>query len=261
MSQAKSFNLHPVQTAALDPNELLEETQGLLNWLNTKESDRKNEWDQLKEEILHKDAKAAWNRVEEIHLRLSSEDPFQEKALIGWSTLQSLYFGYQTWEKYGFPYKGIFDPNPQNLEEAEARCREALLFTISYLPTMQGRANAPKENETHRHCLAYTLLSCLHSETPTLEGDLQRLRDIAYVNKAEPRAKETPKERIKILTQSILLLSYGGPVSKTEWSRPNQESIKNLLTYIYSNREGRITHLIPKETQAIHDALIKLELI
>lgn len=257
----QGFHIHPLQTAALDPNELLRESQELLTWLNFKEPEQKATWAKLKEDILHKDAKPVWDTVENVHLRLSSKDPKQEKALLGWSLLQSLHKGFLKWEQCGFPYKDIFQPPADDLEDAESRCREALLLTMSFHPFLGDSPNKPKENETARHCLAYTLLSCLHSETPTLEGDLKKLREMAFSKKAIPRAKETPQERVKILTQTILMLAYGGPISKTEWSRPSPESVTNLLRYIYENKEGRITHLIPQETREIHDALVRLKLI
>ncbi len=261
----QGFHIHPIQAAALDPNEILRESEPILSWLHIKEPDQKSTWEKLKKDILIKDAKPIWEQVENLHLRLSSKDPKQEKALLSWSLLQSLHRGFLKWEQYAFPYKAIFEPPTHDLVDAESRCREALLLSMSFYPFLEKSPNKPKENENPRHCLAYTLLSCLHSETPTLEGDLKKLREMAFSKKVTPRTKgtpkETPQERVKILTQTILMLSYGGAISKTEWSRPSQDSITSLLKYIYNNKEGRITHLIPQETQEIHAALIRLKLI
>lgn len=259
--KTEGYHLHPIQAAALDPNEILRECNSLLNWMNKKGGEDQKTAKDIHPLILTKQAPKIWEKISEIHLRLSSKFPEEEEALLGWSLLQSLERAYRKWEKTKFPYKEIFQPRAETLEDAESRCREALLLSMAFEPFLQGTSLQPKEKETPRHCLAYTLLSCLHSESPSLEGDLKQLREMAFNRKVEPKIKDTPVERTMILTQTILLLAYGGAISKDEWSRPNSASILELLTHIHENPEGKITHLIPKETRDIYETLKRLQLL
>lgn len=259
--KTEGYHLHPIQTAALDPNEILRECNSLLNWMNKKGGEEQKTANEIHQLILTKQAPKIWEKVAEIHLRLSSKFPEEEEALLGWSLLQSLNRAYRKWERTKFPYKEIFDPKAETLEDAESRCREALLLSMSFEPFLKGTSLNPKEGETPRHCLSYTLLSCLHSESPSLEGDLKQLRELAFNRKVQPKIKETPNERIMILTQTILLLAYGSAISKEEWSRPNSKSILELLTHIYENPQSKIVHLIPKETRDIYETLKRLQLL
>jgi hypothetical protein len=259
MRTPQGIHYHPLQAAALSPKEILVECQSLVNWVGQKESPAKSA--KLKEAIESKDAPTAWELVKDLHLRFVGQDEKTQDCLLAWSLLERLQKAHNKWMRCGFPYTEILQPPPKDLDSAESRCREALILTISFQPFLRPKAGQTLENETARHCLAYTLLSCLHHDSPSLEGDIKRLKEMVYANQPMPRPRETPKERLNILTQTMLLVAYGGPISEKEWSRPDYQSVSSLLTYIYDSSNGKVSHLIPQETRDLKDALDQLHLL
>ena len=255
MKSAEGIHLHPLQAAALTPDELLGECKPIAEWIASRESAEKAAT--LKRALRGKDAPQAWAIVKDLHLRFLSKDEKTQECLLAWSLLERLQRAYLKWKRCGFPYAGILQPPPKGLEEAEIRCREALLLTISFQPFQERR----EENETARHCLAYTLLSCLHHDSPSMEGDIKRIKEMAYSQRALPAPKKPPKERLDILTQTMLLVAYGGPITTGEWTRPDLSSVKNLLGYIYDPKRNKLAELIPDETRQIKNALERLNLL